>query len=132
MEGEHCGYPRVFVAKLAPPPVRRVAVEERNFAGASVDAGDFGAAATVEAAFDDGAVGKGDAVVLVGDVFAKFIDQFDGDPVFFFGRNGLIGSWWGATGLARRACGGGAHVLIGVVGRVVESVARTAHDCFLG
>jgi hypothetical protein len=114
-------------------PILGIAVRKGNFACSRIDAGDFGAAFVVQAIFDHGAIGKGDSVILVGDVLAELIDQFDGDPVFLVGGDGGVGSGSGAAGLRGRAGGCWAHVLIRIVGCVVEQVvAGRTHDCFLG
>ena len=62
------------------------------FAVAGIDPSDSGTAFLVETAFNGSAVGEHDAIVLVGNSAAGFVDQFDGDPVLFVRRNGLIGS----------------------------------------
>src|SRR3984957_4896751 len=55
-------------------PYVLVAIGKGHFAGAGVDAGDFGAPSFVQGSLDGSAIGEGNAVVLVGDVLAEFID----------------------------------------------------------
>src|SRR6266849_1576438 len=105
-----------------------VAKGERYFTVAGINSGNLCAAVFVEPALDDGAVGEGDAVALVRDGVAVLVDKLDCDPMSLTRRNSLIGRGirGGAARLYGGAGGSGAHVLIGVAGRVIERAVVTA------
>ena len=75
--------PRLFLA-----PRLFVEIGKRNFAISLIDSVHASAALRVQETFRFGAVRSRDAILLIGDGLALFIEQFDFNPVtcFFFGR----------------------------------------------